>query len=159
MLHYTEMDFTDLVQLLQLVLTQEEYPGLFISLSKQRTLSAGRGGMQQKVRVRAWGSWGPLLVEELHGRCEKGLSISSIRLAYSIITKKLEPWSLHHKTNWTHHTVNEFKRLELSKRRSSSLPTSWFLVLWDSRLRPSWATWEPDHSRMGNGCFSLLNWW
>ena len=75
------MDFIDAITAItQLVLTQEEYPGLFMSLSKQRTLSSWkRRDAAKKSESEHEGELEPLLVEELHGRCEKGLSISSIK--------------------------------------------------------------------------------
>lgn len=75
------MDFIDVITVItQLVLTQEEYPGLFMSLSKQRTLSSWkRRDAAEKSESEHEGELELLLVEELHRRCGKGQSISSIK--------------------------------------------------------------------------------
>lgn len=80
---HDKMDFADAItDTTQLALTQEEYPGLSISLSKQRTVSnrKWRDTADDKAREsKHEGELEPLWLKGPHGSHRKGLSISRIK--------------------------------------------------------------------------------
>ena len=143
------MDSTDAI--MQMGLTQEEYPGLFMSLSKERTLSswqwrdAAEKSESQSMRGNWSRCWWRSSMEGMGRDCQSLASKISPHLTTSKETRtsvlpSQNKTELIQQSQWVQKKIYP----QNSPEGDSSLPLSWFLDLWDSRSRPIWATWKTD---------------